>query len=259
MTRRMPGALLDRTLGPVGAAGQRGLDGGREQAGLAGGGPVHRLHRHVGRRGDRRDGRAGVAALDEQPRRRLDDAMAGLGGLPAPTRRVVAAAGGCGSDIEENDTGMNIDAGRTPRDSRTREDSRHDHDDRSAHSVDLDPEQPRPPPAACWRRSSRATTRRLFGPRAPTTSSTTRPRRARHPGPGSAIYFMHLLARAFSDQRWTIEKVIVEATSWPSLHPQRAAHRRLLRAAGDREPLRVPADAPHPDARRPGRGALGGP
>ncbi len=30
------------------------------------------------------------------------------------------------------------------------------------------------------------------------------------PGPESAIYFMHLLARAFSDQRWTVEKVIVE-------------------------------------------------
>ncbi len=28
------------------------------------------------------------------------------------------------------------------------------------------------------------------------------------PGPQSAIYFMHLLARAFSDQRWTIHKVI---------------------------------------------------
>jgi predicted SnoaL-like aldol condensation-catalyzing enzyme len=30
------------------------------------------------------------------------------------------------------------------------------------------------------------------------------------PGPDSAIYFMHLLARAFSDQQWIIEKVIAE-------------------------------------------------
>lgn len=30
------------------------------------------------------------------------------------------------------------------------------------------------------------------------------------PGPGSATYFMHLLARAFSDQRWTVEQVIAE-------------------------------------------------
>lgn len=30
------------------------------------------------------------------------------------------------------------------------------------------------------------------------------------PGPDSAILFMHLLARAFSDQRWTVEKVIAD-------------------------------------------------
>ena len=30
------------------------------------------------------------------------------------------------------------------------------------------------------------------------------------PGPGSAVFFMHMLARAFSDQRWTMEKVIAE-------------------------------------------------
>ena len=30
------------------------------------------------------------------------------------------------------------------------------------------------------------------------------------PGPGGAIYFMHMLARAFSDQRWTMEKVVAE-------------------------------------------------
>jgi Predicted ester cyclase len=30
------------------------------------------------------------------------------------------------------------------------------------------------------------------------------------PGPGSVTYFMHLLAKAFSDQRWTIHKVIAE-------------------------------------------------
>ena len=30
------------------------------------------------------------------------------------------------------------------------------------------------------------------------------------PGPESAIYFMHLLARAFSDQRWTIEKTLCD-------------------------------------------------
>jgi len=30
------------------------------------------------------------------------------------------------------------------------------------------------------------------------------------PGPGGAIYYMHLLARAFSDQRWTIDRVIAE-------------------------------------------------
>ena len=28
------------------------------------------------------------------------------------------------------------------------------------------------------------------------------------PGPQSAIHYMHLLARAFSDQRWTVEKVL---------------------------------------------------
>ncbi len=28
------------------------------------------------------------------------------------------------------------------------------------------------------------------------------------PGPGGAIYYMHLLNRAFSDQRWTIEHVM---------------------------------------------------
>jgi predicted SnoaL-like aldol condensation-catalyzing enzyme len=30
------------------------------------------------------------------------------------------------------------------------------------------------------------------------------------PGPGSVIYYMHLLAKAFSDQRWTIHRVIAE-------------------------------------------------
>jgi len=30
------------------------------------------------------------------------------------------------------------------------------------------------------------------------------------PGPDSVIFFMHLLDRAFSDQRWDIEKVISE-------------------------------------------------
>jgi len=30
------------------------------------------------------------------------------------------------------------------------------------------------------------------------------------PGPESAIHFMHLLARAFSDQRWTVEKAICD-------------------------------------------------
>ncbi len=30
------------------------------------------------------------------------------------------------------------------------------------------------------------------------------------PGPGGAAYFMHLLARAFSDQHWTMEKVVAE-------------------------------------------------
>ena len=30
------------------------------------------------------------------------------------------------------------------------------------------------------------------------------------PGPGSAIYFMHLLARAFSDQRWTVDRTVAE-------------------------------------------------
>ena len=29
-------------------------------------------------------------------------------------------------------------------------------------------------------------------------------------GPGSVIYYMHLLAKAFSDQRWTIHRVIAE-------------------------------------------------
>ena len=30
------------------------------------------------------------------------------------------------------------------------------------------------------------------------------------PGPASVSYFMHLLDRAFSDQKWTIEQVIVD-------------------------------------------------
>lgn len=30
------------------------------------------------------------------------------------------------------------------------------------------------------------------------------------PGPGGAIFFMHALARAFSDQRWTIHRVLSE-------------------------------------------------
>jgi hypothetical protein len=30
------------------------------------------------------------------------------------------------------------------------------------------------------------------------------------PGPGSAIFYMHTLANAFSDQRWTIHAVIAE-------------------------------------------------
>ena len=88
--------LLHGLLGPVRAPGEGGLDGGGEQTGLAGGRAVHRLHGHVGGQGDRGNGRAGVALLEEQPRRRLDDAMAGLGGLLAPTRGVVPAAGGCG-------------------------------------------------------------------------------------------------------------------------------------------------------------------
>lgn len=30
------------------------------------------------------------------------------------------------------------------------------------------------------------------------------------PGPGGAIFYMHALARAFSDQRWTIHQVLAE-------------------------------------------------
>ena len=30
------------------------------------------------------------------------------------------------------------------------------------------------------------------------------------PGPESAIYFMHLLSRAFSDQRWTVEQAMCD-------------------------------------------------
>lgn len=30
------------------------------------------------------------------------------------------------------------------------------------------------------------------------------------PGPGGAIYYMHLLASAFSDQRWTMHRVVAE-------------------------------------------------
>ena len=30
------------------------------------------------------------------------------------------------------------------------------------------------------------------------------------PGPGGVIFYMHLLATAFSDQRWTIDRVIAE-------------------------------------------------
>lgn len=30
------------------------------------------------------------------------------------------------------------------------------------------------------------------------------------PGPGGAIYYMHALARAFSDQRWTVHHVVAE-------------------------------------------------
>jgi predicted ester cyclase len=30
------------------------------------------------------------------------------------------------------------------------------------------------------------------------------------PGPGGAIFYMHALARAFSDQRWTIHRVVAE-------------------------------------------------
>lgn len=30
------------------------------------------------------------------------------------------------------------------------------------------------------------------------------------PGPGGVTYFMHLLAKAFSDQRWTIHRVTAE-------------------------------------------------
>ena len=30
------------------------------------------------------------------------------------------------------------------------------------------------------------------------------------PGPGGALFYMHLLARAFSDQRWMIENVVAE-------------------------------------------------
>jgi predicted ester cyclase len=30
------------------------------------------------------------------------------------------------------------------------------------------------------------------------------------PGPGGAIFYMHALARAFSDQRWTIHRVLAE-------------------------------------------------
>ncbi len=90
-----PGALVDGHLGPVGATGQRGLYGGGEQAGLARGRAVDRLHGDPGLGGDPRDRRTGVAALQEDPRGGLDDRRPGAGGLLAAPCRVVAAAGSC--------------------------------------------------------------------------------------------------------------------------------------------------------------------
>jgi len=55
-------------------------------------------------------------------------------------------------------------------------------------------------------------------------------------GLGEAVAsFMHLLAKAFSEQRWTIQRVLAGGRHRrPALHAQRPAHRRVPRVAGDR-------------------------
>jgi hypothetical protein len=59
------------------------------------------------------------------------------------------------------------------------------------------------------------------------------------PGLGSITMFMHLLNQAFSEQRWEIHDVFADRQGRHPMHPQRRAHRRLLRPTGHRPTLRL--------------------
>ena len=64
------------------------------------------------------------------------------------------------------------------------------------------------------------------------------------PGPASVSYFMHLLDRAFSDQKWTIQQVMADGDLVAIRSTaQRPAHRRFFRSAGDRTDIFLPANA----------------
>ena len=66
------------------------------------------------------------------------------------------------------------------------------------------------------------------------------------PGPGGALFYMHLLARAFSDQRWTIENVVAEG-DLVALHCVHSGRHTgdLLRHPAHGKDIRLQADACH--------------
>jgi hypothetical protein len=76
------------------------------------------------------------------------------------------------------------------------------------------------------------------------------------PGPAGITMFMRMLAAAFSDQKWTMEKVLVDGDT-VAMYCVHSGRHTLLRATGHRARVRLQADAHDPHARRARNRALG--
>jgi hypothetical protein len=89
------GPVVDRNFCALAAPSHRGGHGSGEEASLSGGGPVHGLQGDPGLGSDRRNGRTGIAVLEEDARGRVHHACTrGLGLVPT-TCAVVPALGSC--------------------------------------------------------------------------------------------------------------------------------------------------------------------
>ncbi len=209
-----------------------------------------RLDRDAGFHGDGRDRRPDVAPVEEQARRGVDDPPAGARCALTTSRCVIAAPGSCVlRHWRECYLRQYVGAtpGRCP-----------------SHRGSTD-DTPPPPRTSPWlpagssKRSSRPTTRlRWPRPSAPSSSTTRHP-----PGPTRTrqrgLLHAHARPGVLRSEVGDPPHGRRRRHGRPVLHPQRTAHRRLLRPGRHGPILRLQADAHDPLGERQGRRTLGRP